>query len=98
LATLASDLVKEWGDRSLSSIELDDYISTAAEKTPTQDQNIQQLRSAIQLVRDEYEEVLSKEETNVREVGGLHVIGTERHESRRVDNQLRGRAWSTRET
>jgi len=29
---------------------------------------------------------------NVREVGGLHVVGTERHESRRIDNQLRGRA------
>ena len=28
----------------------------------------------------------------MREAGGLHVIGTERHESRRVDNQLRGRA------
>ena len=32
------------------------------------------------------------EEARVREAGGLHVIGTERHESRRVDNQLRGRA------
>ena len=29
---------------------------------------------------------------NVRELGGLHIIGTERHESRRIDNQLRGRA------
>ena len=92
LASLASKLVKEWGDRTLSSIELDDYISTAAEKTPTQDKNIQQLRSAIKLVRDEYQAVLTHEEKNVREVGGLHVIGTERHESRRVDNQLRGRA------
>ena len=62
------------------------------EKTPTQDQNIEALRHAIQLVKKEYEEVLSKEESTVREVGGLHVIGTERHESRRVDNQLRGRA------
>jgi preprotein translocase subunit SecA len=32
------------------------------------------------------------EERQVREVGGLHVIGSERHESRRIDNQLRGRA------
>nr|AJW30710.1 Protein export cytoplasm protein SecA ATPase RNA helicase [Prochlorococcus marinus str. P0902-H212] len=92
LVTLASKLVKEWGDRALSSIELDDYIATAAEKTPTQDKNIEELRLAIQLIKKEYEEVLVQEETNVREVGGLHVIGTERHESRRVDNQLRGRA------
>ena len=92
LVILASKLVKEWGDRALSSIELDDYIATAAEKTPTQDKNIEELRLAIQLIKKEYEEVLVQEETNVREVGGLHVIGTERHESRRVDNQLRGRA------
>ncbi len=92
LSLLASKLVKEWGDRALSSIELDDYIATAAEKTPTKDKNIEELRSAISLIKKEYEEVLINEETNVREVGGLHVIGTERHESRRVDNQLRGRA------
>ena len=92
LASLCSKLVKAWGDRALSSIELDDYIATAAEKTPTQDQNIEELRSAIQLVKKEYEEVLLSEEEKVRKVGGLHVIGTERHESRRVDNQLRGRA------
>ena len=35
---------------------------------------------------------VKQEEQRVREAGGLHVIGTERHESRRVDNQLRGRA------
>ncbi len=33
-----------------------------------------------------------QQEKRVREVGGLHVIGSERHESRRIDNQLRGRA------
>jgi len=92
LVSLSSKLVKEWGDRALSSIELDDYIATAAEKTPTQDKNIKELRKAIQAIKEEYEVVLNQEETNVREFGGLHVIGTERHESRRVDNQLRGRA------
>ncbi len=35
---------------------------------------------------------LAEEQEKVRSVGGLHVIGTERHESRRIDNQLRGRA------
>ena len=92
LASLSSKLVKEWGDRALSSIELDDYIATAAEKTPTQDKNIKELRQAIQLIKKEYEVLLNQEETDVRNAGGLHVIGTERHESRRVDNQLRGRA------
>ena len=53
---------------------------------------IQSLRSAIALVKNEYDVVVKQEEVHVREAGGLHVIGTERHESRRVDNQLRGRA------
>ena len=54
LASLASKLVKDWGDRALSSIELEDYIATAAEKTPTQDENIKELRNAIKLIKDEY--------------------------------------------
>ncbi|MBE7708227.1 MAG: preprotein translocase subunit SecA [Cyanobacteria bacterium SIG27] len=37
-------------------------------------------------------EITEKEHKKVVELGGLHVIGTERHESRRIDNQLRGRA------
>ena len=44
-----------------------------------------------ELVR-EYGKVCEEEGKKVREVGGLHVLGTERHESRRIDNQLRGRA------
>ncbi len=90
--SLTSALVKSYGDRALTSIQLDDLISIAAEKTPTDDKNIAELRSVIHLIKTEYESVLTNEEKIVREVGGLHVIGTERHESRRVDNQLRGRA------
>jgi preprotein translocase subunit SecA len=40
----------------------------------------------------EFEEQCDRERDEVMEAGGLHIIGTERHESRRVDNQLRGRA------
>ncbi len=92
LISLERDLMRDWGDRQLSSIELEDRISTAAEKAPTNDSMIQSLRSAIALVKSEYDVVVKQEEVHVREAGGLHVIGTERHESRRVDNQLRGRA------
>ncbi len=38
------------------------------------------------------QEIIKKEGQEVRNLGGLHVIGTERHESRRIDNQLRGRS------
>ncbi|NDD46008.1 MAG: preprotein translocase subunit SecA, partial [Synechococcaceae bacterium WB9_4xB_025] len=92
LADLARDLVKAWGDRALSVIELEDRIATAAEKAPTDDAQIAALRAAIARVKAEYDVVVKQEEARVREAGGLHVIGTERHESRRVDNQLRGRA------
>ena len=53
----------------------------------------------ILAVRKQYEELLKKhkaeiaeEAEKVREAGGLYIIGTERHESRRIDNQLRGRS------
>lgn len=47
---------------------------------------------AFQEVVKKYEESCKKEGEEIRELGGLHIIGTERHESRRIDNQLRGRA------
>ncbi|MEB3308303.1 MAG: preprotein translocase subunit SecA [Cyanobacteriota bacterium] len=92
LAELAQDLVKAWGDRQLTVLELEDRIAQAAEKAPISDAQIQAMRDLIARVRAEYDHVVQQEEQQVREAGGLHVIGTERHESRRVDNQLRGRA------
>ena len=92
LTKLAQDLVESWGDQALNLIELEDRIAAAAEKAPTSDPQIASLRQAINCVRAEFDEVVKQEESRVREAGGLHVIGTERHESRRVDNQLRGRA------
>ena len=92
LVALARELVRSWGDRSLMVLELEDRIAQAAEKAPTEDAQIQALRELIARVKAEYDAVVRQEEGRVREAGGLHVIGTERHESRRVDNQLRGRA------
>ncbi|MDJ0796794.1 MAG: preprotein translocase subunit SecA [Calothrix sp. MO_167.B12] len=84
--------VKEYGERSLSELEAEEKVAVAAEKAPTEDAVIQKLRDAYQQIKTEYEQVTGKEHDEVIEQGGLHVIGTERHESRRVDNQLRGRA------
>jgi preprotein translocase subunit SecA len=92
LVELVHDLVGAWGDRSLTVLELEDRIAQAAEKAPTDDPQIQELRDLIARVKAEYDVVVKDEEAKVRSTGGLHVIGTERHESRRVDNQLRGRA------
>ncbi|XZN91942.1 MAG: preprotein translocase subunit SecA [Microcoleus sp.] len=90
---VAVDLaVKEYGERSLSELEADDKIAVASEKAPTNDPVIQKLREVYKLIRSEYEAFTSTEHDEVVNFGGLHVIGTERHESRRIDNQLRGRA------
>jgi len=47
---------------------------------------------AYQEALDRYHEVCVREREEVLAAGGLHILGTERHESRRIDNQLRGRA------
>lgn len=92
LAQVARSLVQLWGDRSLTVLDLEDRISSAAEKAPSDDEGIMALRQVISRIRADYDAVIAAEQSGVREAGGLHVIGTERHESRRVDNQLRGRA------
>jgi preprotein translocase subunit SecA len=84
--------VKQYGEQSLPELEAEDMIATAAEKAPTESEVIQKLRVAYQQIRQEYDSFTSNEHNQVTGRGGLHVIGTERHESRRIDNQLRGRA------
>ena len=49
-------------------------------------------KEAFEEVIKRYEGSSKKEGDEVREAGGLHIVGTERHESRRIDNKLRGRA------
>ncbi|MBD3881361.1 preprotein translocase subunit SecA [Phormidium tenue FACHB-886] len=84
--------VKQYGERSLPELSAEDKVATAAEKAPTSDPAIQRLRDVYNLLLKEYEQFTHAEHEEVVQLGGLHVIGTERHESRRIDNQLRGRA------
>ncbi|MEM6500587.1 MAG: preprotein translocase subunit SecA [Cyanobacteria bacterium P01_C01_bin.89] len=84
--------VKEYGLQSMTELEAEEMVAVAAEKAPTDNPIIQQLREAITAVRNTYESLTDVEHDKVVNLGGLHVIGTERHESRRIDNQLRGRA------
>lgn len=58
----------------------------------TQDADILAARKRFGELVAEYEPEVKREAEAVREAGGLFIIGTERHESRRIDNQLRGRA------
>ena len=84
--------VSEYGEQSLTELEAEEKLAVAAEKAPTDEPVIQKLREVYNLIRQEYEKLTSAEHQEVINLGGLHVIGTERHESRRIDNQLRGRA------
>ncbi len=84
--------VTQYGEQSLPELAAEEKIAIAAEKAPTEDPLIQKLREVYQLIRGEYEALTGEEHKEVVDLGGLHVVGTERHESRRIDNQLRGRS------
>ncbi len=70
----------------------DEIISEATGFAETQDANILKARAEYAEIHEKYKAEIAPEAEKVREVGGLFIIGTERHESRRIDNQLRGRA------
>ncbi|KAL9385170.1 hypothetical protein Peur_022180 [Populus x canadensis] len=84
--------VGSWGQRSLTELEAEERLSYSCEKGPAQDEVIAKLRSAFLEIVKEFKEYTEEERKKVVSAGGLHVVGTERHESRRIDNQLRGRS------
>ncbi len=70
----------------------DEQIMDAISFFDTDDENIINLRKAYRELYSKYKESIKGEAEEVKAAGGLYIIGTERHESRRIDNQLRGRA------
>ena len=58
----------------------------------TDDEEVNEARKLYAELVEKYKAEIAPEAEKVREAGGLFIIGTERHESRRIDNQLRGRA------
>lgn len=70
----------------------DELISFADGYNETNDEELIEARKAYKELLEQSKNELKDEQDKVREAGGLHIIGTERHESRRIDNQLRGRA------
>ena len=77
--TIATNMAGRGTDIVLGG-NLEAELKELADKSPTEDQ--------IAAVKADWKERQAK----VLEAGGLHIVGTERHESRRIDNQLRGRA------
>jgi len=70
----------------------EELISEAVSFYDTDNEDILKARAAFKQLHDEFKEITNREREKVVEAGGLHIIGTERHESRRIDNQLRGRS------
>ena len=67
-------------------------ISLAESQGHTEDPEVLEARAKYKQYVKEATDSLQEEVQKVLEAGGLHIIGTERHESRRIDNQLRGRS------
>ena len=70
----------------------DELIAEATSFGETDDEEILEARAKFAELESKYKDEIKDEAEKVREVGGLFILGTERHESRRIDNQLRGRA------
>merc|ERR1711871_1071572 len=72
-------------------LEIEDIVAKAADNAPVDDVAVRLLRKGLSKVTSELENMIKLEREKVKRLGGLYVIGTSRHESRRIDNQLRGR-------
>ena len=70
----------------------DETIETATSYVQNVSDEVKAVRERYRDLLKKHSEVTDKEKEEVIALGGLHIIGTERHESRRIDNQLRGRA------
>lgn len=70
----------------------DELIAEATGYAETSDEEILEARKTFRELENKHKEELKDEAAKVRNAGGLYIIGTERHESRRIDNQLRGRS------
>ena len=70
----------------------DELISEAVSYADTDNEEILAAREEYKKLYNKHTEEIKGKADKVREAGGLFILGTERHESRRIDNQLRGRA------
>ena len=70
----------------------DELISVATGTAVVDDEEIMNARKTFAELNRKYKKEIEPEAQKVREAGGLYILGSERHESRRIDNQLRGRS------
>lgn len=70
----------------------DELMAEVDSFADTDDEKILEAREKYKTLKAKFKEDLKGDSEEVKSLGGLYVIGTERHETRRIDNQLRGRA------
>lgn len=70
----------------------EDLISASTSYNDTDDEELLDARKTFLELHEKFKKITNADREKVVEAGGLHIMGTERHESRRIDNQLRGRA------
>jgi len=79
--------------REMRKMEIDEeLIAMATGSAEIDDEDVKNAREIFKGLFEKYKEEIAPEAEKVREAGGLFILGTERHESRRIDNQLRGRS------
>ena len=79
--------------RDMRKMGIDDALIAEANGTSdTDNKDILEARDTFKNLYKKYKEEIKPEAEKVRDAGGLFILGTERHESRRIDNQLRGRS------
>lgn len=98
MAGRGTDIVLGGNPEYLAKLELrkkgydEETIALVDSFMETADDEVLKAREEYKKLYEKYKKETQEEAKKVIEVGGLHIIGTERHEARRIDNQLRGRA------
>ncbi len=70
----------------------EELIASSTGTGMTDDERVNEVRAIFRELNERFKEEIAPEADRVRAAGGLFILGTERHESRRIDNQLRGRS------
>ncbi len=85
-------IAKKADDEAMNDEKIEMLMAEATGFADTDDEEILEARRIFRELNDKFKEEIKDEQEEVKNAGGLYIIGTERHESRRIDNQLRGRA------
>ena len=85
-------IAKKAEDEDMTDDKIEMLMTEATGHAETDDPDILAVRAEFEELNNKFKDAIKGEQEEVKAAGGLFIIGTERHESRRIDNQLRGRS------